>query len=151
MRLLTPMTRLYQFKSARLEVDDAARFARTVFADGTEVPAVPHATEEYEARALDLGYPDAWQMCWQHEALHHVYADMMGQPHSVALWSVAHRLPPGPADYDEEAAVLALQRFLNGGPDDRHVRRLANRLKLRTVAVLRHEVTAYLKACRRRA
>lgn len=59
------------------------------------------------------------RMCFEHECTHSLLARARNLPHSPVLWDVAHNKPTDrvdfPAHYQEEAEVLALQRYLNTG------------------------------------
>ncbi|MBZ9852780.1 hypothetical protein LB566_03155 [Mesorhizobium sp. CA13] len=79
--------------------------------DGKEIPAVPQDTEDYRARARELGYGgDTAAMSRDHEIGHSVLACLLGLPESPTLRGVAderfwrHWRA-------EEAAVLAFQAY----------------------------------------
>lgn len=97
------------------------RHLRTVFSDGTCVPASPHDTPEYAKTAAECGYTGddpQWQLCREHELAHSLLATYRGLPYSKTLWAQAHgaKLPRGviPA---EECVVLGFQAYCNGDLD----------------------------------
>jgi hypothetical protein len=97
------------------------RYLETRFPDGCKVPAAPNFDEASRALALEIGYgdgPDAtWNMSrFEHEILHTVVAEHLGQPFSAALWLTAHgAVGRRGVISGEEGRVLALQAFLNLG------------------------------------
>lgn len=100
-----------------IEIWPVTRFLRTVFPDGTMVPATPNYDPASIAHAYALGYAgDSWAMSREHEALHTWMAVQAGQAYSVTLWHVAHgtRPPIGVAPA-EEALVLHFQGYLHAG------------------------------------
>lgn len=115
---LSPMQRLYQFRNCTTEVDYRTGSVSTRFPDGTSVPAVPHATEEYQATAARLGYgSDVAMLCREHELLHTIVMETLGFPHSPTLWAVAHGFEEGTASvawqHHEEALICDFQWVLN--------------------------------------
>jgi hypothetical protein len=112
---------VHRLKSARFEIDDDRRRARTVFDDGSELPAAPVMDVANIARARSLGYEgtDAeavWAMTRHHDLVHSLLAEAEGFPFSLTLHSVAngYELPPGMAQR-EERIVFLIQRLLNVG------------------------------------
>jgi hypothetical protein len=104
-----------------ITIDHADRLVTTAFPDGTNVPARLEDTNEYRAMAARLGYEgDLWRLCWQHEAFHTWVPVMMGHPHSLVLWNVAHgnpkRWPEG--GREEEGYVTSWQRYMQTGESD---------------------------------
>jgi hypothetical protein len=93
---------------ARIEFD--GDLTTTVLPAG-KVPAVPQDNDEYRARAEALGYgDDTALMSREHEIGHALLAVWLGQPYSPTLFGVATG-QHWPHWHDEEAAVLALQRY----------------------------------------
>lgn len=80
---------------------------------GAVIPGEPHNTDEYRATALSLGYGgDTLAMCRDHDPLHAMLCDWLGLPESYALREAAG-LPTDPRLAQmEEAAVIAVQRFM---------------------------------------
>jgi hypothetical protein len=91
----------------------------TSFAGGAEVPAQPNFDQAYMAQAQALGYGrDVWALCREHEILHTWLAVVQGGSMSPTLWYVAMgRKAPRGLMADEEAQVLAFQKYLHGGQD----------------------------------
>lgn len=81
---------------------------RTEFPDGTVVDAHPNHEPEDLARAKSLGYPSVQEMTMDHDLFHQLLA--------WALLGQSSRVVTGTDDPEfaeaEEAAVLALQRYL---------------------------------------
>lgn len=82
------------------------------FTGGLQVHARSHPTLQYRRRAREHGYDDVDLMSREHEVAHHLLAKALGLPRSPTLSEVAK----GPGNVwwgwrDEEAAVLALQRY----------------------------------------
>lgn len=103
-----------EFRGCAVRVFPDSRYCDTTFPDGTSVPATPTNDDWYRTVARDLGYgEDTWRMCREHEILHTWLAERAGLPHSPTLWDVAHGRPASDAHYNEESAVLALQRDVN--------------------------------------
>jgi hypothetical protein len=103
------------FQRCRLDVDHERKYMQTTFEDGTYAPATPNYREDDVRRARELGYRgDTWQMTLDHEPLHTLIAEMMGESYSRILWNVAHggglRWPEG--GREEEGYVTALQAYL---------------------------------------
>jgi hypothetical protein len=141
------VSRVYQFRRCVFTANDADEYAETRFFDGTKVPARPEATDDYARRSIELGCPSIWACCWQHEITHHALAELHGLRFSPALWNVAHGIQPPDTGFEEEAAVLELQAFLNGSPVlTAHVARLAHKLGCAHAAEMRGVFTEYLKA-----
>jgi hypothetical protein len=112
---------VHRLKSARIEIDDDNRRARTLFDDGSELPAAPVMDAENIARARSLGYEGTdeeavWAMTRHHDLVHSLLAEAEGFPFSLTLHSVAngYELPPGMAQR-EERIVFLIQRLLNVG------------------------------------
>lgn len=96
---------------ATIELHDSG-LTVTRFMDGTFVEALPHDTDEYRARAAELGYgKDTAAMSREHELAHAILARELRLPVSPVLWAVAHGEPPPTDNAWEEAAVLAFQAF----------------------------------------
>jgi hypothetical protein len=109
---------IIQFQRCRIEIDHLGQFMQTIFEDGTSAPATPNYRESDIARAHELGYRgDTWSMSLDHEPLHSLVAEQMGEPYSVILWNVAHggglRWPDG--GREEEGYVTSLQAYLRRG------------------------------------
>lgn len=109
-----------RFKGCRVLVWPERGLLHTVFPDGTYVPAVGNGDPDSIARARELGYGDGpaatWHMSREHEVLHTVLAEHMGEPHSPTLWAVAHHVPnERGVKASEEGRVLALQAYLRRG------------------------------------
>ncbi len=84
----------------------------TTLPDGREVPAAPEPTEDYAARARELGYgDDTMAMCREHEWLHVHLARLLLKGASPALLAAAGDDVDAALVGYEEAAVLAVQRF----------------------------------------
>lgn len=100
------------------------RWTETVFHDGTRVVAVPEDDAEYFALAAGLGYgTDVEALSQEHELLHTFLAERLTGGASPTLWAVAHGQQEGTCapvweQEEEEAMVLAFQRFLRGGSPD---------------------------------
>lgn len=104
----------FQLGQTLIQVWPDKHYLQTVYRDGTYVPAAPQDTEEYRQRARDLGYGEnTWLMCVEHEICHTLLAMSQGRVVSPALWNVAHSIPPGQLEWDEEAEVLEFQRKFN--------------------------------------
>jgi hypothetical protein len=112
-----------------IHVNETDRIVTTIFEDGATLHAAPNEDEESMARANALGYtdgrwvPDAiWAMTKDHERLHHLVAEALGDDHSIALWYAAHpdeqmsEAEQHQAN-NEERIVLLIQRLLNQGLD----------------------------------
>jgi hypothetical protein len=85
----------------------------TVLPEGDPIVAAAQDNDEYHARAESLGYEQATHlMSREHEILHALLAHWTGQWASPTLLAVA-RGEKWEHWEAEEAAVLAIQRFLN--------------------------------------
>jgi len=87
---------------------------RITLPDGVVVYGEPNFGPEHEARAAALGYPDVWSMNREHDRIHALLAFMLGLRESPVLRAAAN----GGTERSEllgaeEAAVLAIQRFVN--------------------------------------
>lgn len=83
----------------------------TALHDGATIVAAPEPTDEYRARAADLGYgDDVLLMSQEHEIGHAVIAALLRLPESPTLRGVADRAY-WPHWRVEEGAVLELQRM----------------------------------------
>jgi hypothetical protein len=94
------------------EVRIGPYWAVTVLPGGAEVHA--HPRPDQAAIAAELGYPNAAALTREHDPLHSLLAAWLGLPASFAIREAAGDLPVAQhrlADL-EEAAVLALQRFM---------------------------------------
>lgn len=84
---------------------------------GLILSSLPEHTQEYEARARDLGFQDGDAMNRQHHRMHAQLAAWLGLPVSPALRAAAlnaHDEDDGCAICSaEEAAVMALHRYTN--------------------------------------
>jgi hypothetical protein len=112
---------IHRMRRCRVEVDEAARRATTVFDDGSRLVAAPVMDAENIARARALGYTghDAeavWAMTRHHDLVHTLLAEAEGFPFSFTLHAVAngYELPPG-LSQREERIVFLIQRLLNVG------------------------------------
>lgn len=126
-------------------------WTETVFRDGTRVTAMPEEGEDYRLQAEDLGYSGedaAANMSREHELLHTFLADRLRDGGaSPTLWAVAHEqtgmIAPVWEQEEEEALVLAFQRYMNGREPDDEIHRLeaqgisVSRLKQDALALLR--------------
>lgn len=111
------MVREWRFgPSVVYTVDDAVRLAITRWHapyHPSELHARPHDTDEYRETAARCGYgADTWALCWQHEALHHLLAPLLGYPWSPTLRAVSLGLTWNRAGW-EEGIVMECQRLLN--------------------------------------
>jgi hypothetical protein len=94
------------------------------------VDALPEDTGEYRARAVSLGYGgDTARMSREHELGHALLAHLLGLPCSPTMRGIALREtgvgPFWPAWRDEEACVLALQRYARSAGVDLVARAVA--------------------------
>lgn len=89
--------------------------ARIILADGKSVPAVPHDTDAYRQNAIEHGYgTDTLRFCQEHELTHVALSHWLGIE-SPAIRAVAEQSKKwDPRHAEEEAAVLAVQRFARG-------------------------------------
>lgn len=94
-----------------------ALYFETRFADGAYVPACGNTDDESVAHAHELGYAgDTVRMSLEHEILHTWLAVKQGRSYSATLWHVAHKVKPAKGLIrDEEAVVLAFQRYMRAG------------------------------------
>lgn len=92
-------------------------YFETRYADGACVPACGNTDEASVQHAHELGYAgDTVRMSLEHEILHTWLAVKQGRAYSPTLWHVAHDLKPERGLIrDEEAVVLAFQRYLRAG------------------------------------
>jgi hypothetical protein len=82
--------------------------------NGDPIPAVPHDTEDYRARAKALGYgDDVMAMCREHEFLHSALAELLSDEGPSPTLLGVNTGKPWPHWSIEEAAVLAVQRYWN--------------------------------------
>lgn len=91
-------------------------YTETALANGGKVTAMPQDDDEYRQRARDLGYgEDTFAMSRDHEILHSRLAVMLGLDESPTMRGIVDH-ENGGAFYEhwqeEEAAVLAIQRFI---------------------------------------
>lgn len=104
----------YRYGQATVFVHDSDPLVVTRFNDGAEVRAVPEPTEDYEARARELGYADGAAMSREHDEIHCQIARMLGLGVSPVLWATAHETPVDRAlGAFEEDAVMAVARLKN--------------------------------------
>ena len=86
--------------------------------NGKAVHARPDADSPRMAEALGYG-ADVDRMTHDHDALHALLTDWLGLPYSFSLMAAAGE-PIDPAlAAEEEAAVLALQRFVRAADQNR--------------------------------
>ncbi len=116
-----------------LVVHDESKWCATALPDMTVVYGRPHRDDLYLARALQHGYgwaPDpAWQLRYEHEALHSCLAAEMGLPDSLTLRDVRRGMALEYVGRDavpeyqwlEEGRVLDLALYLNTGDESRHL------------------------------
>lgn len=91
-------------------------YTETRFYDNSRVPALANNDPESLKTAKDLGYKDTAKMSREHEILHTFLSEKCGLPYSPTLWSVAHdqeNCIPVHVQYEEEAAILGFQKYLN--------------------------------------
>lgn len=88
---------------------------RIILADGKSVPAIPHDTASYRQNAIQHGYgEDTLLFCKEHELTHVALSHWLGME-SPAVRAVAEQSKVWDPRYaEEEAAVLAIQRFARG-------------------------------------
>jgi hypothetical protein len=117
--LLAPYRRTWRFGEVTVCADYRSGMTVTRWADGLELPAVPHETDEYRARAEALGYGTgdyaAGAMCREHEFLHSAVAErLLGLPSCPVLRRAAEGDPMSPEEaWPVEAVILHLQASLN--------------------------------------
>lgn len=89
------------------------------FADGGEVCASPHDTDDYRTMAELLGYgADTAQAAREHDIAHHLLAHWLGLPFSPGLRAVVDGEPDWTVCGPEEDAAMALQRYANAAGVD---------------------------------
>jgi hypothetical protein len=80
---------------------------------GAIVRSRPQKTGAYRATAFRLGYgDDTLALCHQHDPLHAILCSWLGLPDSFALRCAAGLDNENELSAAEEAAVLAVQRFM---------------------------------------
>lgn len=80
----------------------------TKYPDGTEIHAHPSHTEEEQARAEALGYPNVDAMTLDHDPMHHVVSWLLRQRVSYVVTGEAN----AELAEAEEHVVLAVQRYM---------------------------------------
>ena len=81
--------------------------------DGSRCQAVPHTGADDVARAKALGYDNVWDMTKDHDRYHALLAEVIGLEESPVLRAAVNKTPTNELIGAEEAAVLALQRYVN--------------------------------------
>lgn len=87
----------------------------TTLPDGQQVPASPRSDSGPIARRLGYG-EDVAALTRDHDLLHSLLADWLGQPYSHSLAQAAGLPADSAVAALEEDVVLALQRYINALP-----------------------------------
>lgn len=92
-------------------------YSQVTLPGGACIPAVPHPTEEYEARARSLGYASGAAMSAEHDLIHILLADVFGTV-SPALAAVASGQERPRSWMEEDLVKLVASRLNDPGSDD---------------------------------
>lgn len=105
------------FRCCTLYIDPADRYCETWFrTTRRKVPVRPNNDPASVALAHELGYHgDTWRMSYEHDFLHSLLSEMIGNPRSYTLWLLAEGRANEDLEYQhrEERLVLDCQRWLN--------------------------------------
>lgn len=103
---------VYRYGEVIVEIDDDRQRVVTRFPDGESL--VTANRDDQDAMAASLGYEGPWELNRMHDPMHSWLADQLGLPYSPTLHGVARSAPASTElATSEEAAVLALQRYVN--------------------------------------